>query len=100
MLRSPAPRDRSALGKRVQDRRRQLGLTPAELGARLGCSAGRVYNIECYGVGTLDLVEQLARALDEDPRFLAFGAYSDDELREHSRQRGLDGARTLDRLGA
>lgn len=93
-------RDHSAIGKRVQDRRRQIGLTPAELGERLGCSAGRVYNIECYGVGTLDLVEQLARALDEDPRWIAFGAYSDAELREHSRQRGLDEARTTRRLGA
>jgi transcriptional regulator with XRE-family HTH domain len=99
-MRSTAPQDRSPIGKRVQDRRRQLGLTPAELGERLGCSAGRVYNIECYGVGTLDLVEQLARALDEDPRWIAFGSYRDDELREHARQRGLDAARTLDRLGA
>lgn len=81
MLRPAVPTDRSPVGKRVQTRRRQLGLTTAQLADRLGCSTGRVHSIECYGVSTLDLVEQLARALDEDPRWIAFGPYTDAEAR-------------------
>ena len=99
-LRPPMPSDRSAIGKRVQTRRRQLGLTPAQLAERLGCATGRVYSIECYGVSGLDLVEQLARALDEDPRWIAFGAYTDRELLEDSRRRKVDRVVELKRLGA
>ncbi len=87
-----AHQDRSPIGRRVQARRRMLGMTTVELARRLGCSTGRVHNIECYGVGTLDLVEQLARALDTDPRELAFGPYTDDEARadRERHQRAVD----------
>ena len=72
-LKAKPPRDRSPIGKRVQARRRELNLTTSELAERLGCSIGRVYNIECYGVGSLDLVETIAAAVEMDPRVLAFG---------------------------
>ncbi len=72
-LKAKPARDRSPIGKRVQARRRELGLTPGELARRLGCSTGRLYNVECYGVGSLDLVEAIAGALAMDPRVLAFG---------------------------
>ena len=65
--------DHSAIGTRAQVRRKQLGLTVAEVAARVGFSVGRVYNFECYGAGTIDLVERWARALEMDPRELAFG---------------------------
>lgn len=79
--------DHSAIGKRAQVRRKQLGLTVAEVAARVGFSVGRVYNFECYGAGTIDLVERWARALEMDPRELAFGPLpTPDEERAHDAQ--------------
>ena len=97
---STAPADHSAVGKRVQQRRRQLGLTTAEFAARLECSVGRVYQIECYGVGNLDAVAQLARALDEDPRWIAFGDYTQAEADEERMRSGRARDRWLAQLGA
>lgn len=77
-LKAKPPRDRSPIGARVQARRVELKLTPSELAARLGCTTGRLYNVECYGVGTLDLVETIAGALAMDPRVLAFGEVASD----------------------
>lgn len=65
--------DYSAIGERGKARRRQLGLSVHDLGARMGVVYHRVYSLECYGAGSIHLVEQWARALDMDPRELAFG---------------------------
>lgn len=85
-------RDHSAIGTRAQVRRKQLGLTVAEVAARVGFSVGRVYNFECYGAGTIAVVELWARALEMDPRELAFGPYTDAEARadRESNQRARD----------
>lgn len=72
-LKAKPPRDRSAIGARVKARRLELEWTPGELAARLGCTTERVYSVECYGVGSLDLVETIAGALEMDPRVLAWG---------------------------
>jgi transcriptional regulator with XRE-family HTH domain len=84
--------DHSAIGKRAQARRQHLGLTVAEVAQRVGYSVGRVYNFDCYGAGTIALVERWARALEMDPRELAFGPYTDAEARadRESRQRYRD----------
>lgn len=74
-------RDHSAIGKRAQARRKQLRLSVAEVADRVGYSVGRVYNFECYGAGTIAAVEQWARALEMDPRELAFGPYTEAEAR-------------------
>lgn len=63
----------AAIGKRGQRRRRELGLSIAAIAVRLGCSRGRVYNLECYGAGSLRIVEAWALALDMPPARLAFG---------------------------
>jgi transcriptional regulator with XRE-family HTH domain len=85
-------RDHSAIGKRAQSRRKQLGLTVDEVAQRVGYSVGRVYNFECYGAGTIAAVELWARALEMDPRVLAFGPYTDDEARadREAHQRSVD----------
>ncbi len=64
----------TAIGKRGQARRRELGLTVGALAERLGCTRERVYNLECYGAGMIGTVERWAAALEMDPRELAFGA--------------------------
>lgn len=65
--------DHSAIGKRGQAFRQAQHLSVAAVAARVGVTAHRVHQWECYGVGTLDLVEQWARAIAMDPRVLAFG---------------------------
>ena len=47
----------------------------------MGITRARVYSLESAGAGTIDLVEQWARALEMDPRVLAFGPYTDAEAR-------------------
>lgn len=66
-------RDYTAVGERARQRRRQLGLSVAEVAERVGYSRGHVYNFECYGAGTIGAIELWARALEMDPRELAFG---------------------------
>lgn len=75
-------RDHSAIGKRGQARRRFLDLTVAAVAVRMGVSRDRVYSLECYGAGTIALVEQWALALEMDPRDLAFGPLPDCERTE------------------
>jgi len=63
-----------AMGIRGRARRREIGLTTVELARRLGYSRGRLYNLECYGAGSLRVIERWAKALDDaDPAWLAFG---------------------------
>lgn len=73
--------DYSAIGKRGQARRRQLRLEVAEVAARMGVRRRSVYQYECYGVGTIAVIEAWAQALEMDPRELAFGPHTDAEAR-------------------
>jgi transcriptional regulator with XRE-family HTH domain len=90
-------RDHTAIGKRGQARRRLLELSVADVAARMGVTRDRVYNLECYGAGTIALVEQWALALEWDPRDLAFGPLPDCE---RSERRSYDDRITTRRLGA
>lgn len=65
--------DYSAIGKRGQARRRQLGLSVAVVADRMGVNDRSVYQYEHAGVGTLAVIELWAQALEMDPRELAFG---------------------------
>lgn len=61
------------VGRRIQARREELGLSIQDLAGRLGRDARRVGEFEREGVGTLRLVAQIARALEIWPGTLAFG---------------------------
>jgi transcriptional regulator with XRE-family HTH domain len=62
-----------AVGARGKARRRELGLDVAIVAERMNITAQRLYQLECYGAGTLATVERWAAALEMDPRDLAFG---------------------------
>ncbi len=60
-------------GKRIAERRAQLGLTQRDLAARLGTTQPTVARIEAVGIHTLDAIERYAHALEVTPQWLAFG---------------------------
>ncbi len=62
-------------GKRLSDARAAAKLSLAELARRSGVNRQAISNIE-MGIAdpTTSTVQRLARALDVDPRWLAFGA--------------------------
>lgn len=65
--------DHTAVAERGQARRRALGLSVAAIAHRMGVKRSRVYNLECFGAGSLAVVDKWAAALDMDPGELAFG---------------------------
>jgi transcriptional regulator with XRE-family HTH domain len=64
------------MGERLRARRQELGLSRRELAERTGRDARRIAEFERSGVGTIQLAEELAQALEMDPCLLAFGADS------------------------
>lgn len=65
--------DHRDVAERGQARRRALGLSVVAIANRMGVRRARVYMLECYGAGSLEVVERWAAALDMDPGELAFG---------------------------
>ena len=65
--------DHTAIARRGRERRRKLGLSVSAIAARMGARRSRVYMLECYGAGSVVVVERWAAALDMDPGELAFG---------------------------
>jgi transcriptional regulator with XRE-family HTH domain len=55
-----------ALGQFIRDRRRELGLTQTQLGARIGYYQERISSLECgtYGIPSLHSMHELAAALE------------------------------------
>ena len=73
--------DHTAVAARGKARRRELGLSVRAIAKRMGARVSRVHNLECFGAGSLVVVERWAAALDMDPGVLAFGTASPAALR-------------------
>ena len=61
-----------SIGRKVKERRKELGLTQTELANRLNTTKQTIYKYENEVVTNLpsDRIEQLATALDTTPQFL------------------------------
>ena len=61
-----------SIGRKVKERRKELGLTQTELANRLNTTKQTIYKYENEIVTNLpsDRIEQLAKALDTTPQFL------------------------------
>jgi transcriptional regulator with XRE-family HTH domain len=72
MVHEVIERDPTALGGFIYDRRRELGLTMAELAERAGLEASQISKLESGVQRTAHkhTLEKLAKALDSDPRVL------------------------------
>lgn len=80
MTQSKSIHDHSEIGERGKARRMALGLTTLDVARRLGCTRERLYSMECYGAASIATIERWARALDMDPRELAFGKRIDERI--------------------
>ena len=60
------------IGKRIKERRKQLGLTVDELAERLGKNRATIYRYESNDIEKLPttVLEPLAKALNTTPAFL------------------------------
>jgi len=66
------------VGRRLRVRRRQLDLTQAELGRRVGVSFQQIQKYECAAQRmTVTTLWKLARALDTEPDYFLSGLKED-----------------------
>lgn len=61
------------MAKRGRERRLELGLSMQDIATRMRCTYKRVSLLENDGCVTLRVIREWARALEMDPRVLAFG---------------------------